>query len=732
MAKYSIGIDYETLFGHSLLVNTETGEAIASATKEYTHGIMDDGVQHPMDYLEVVTETIPTLIKESGVNPEDIIGIGVNFPAGTVLPVLKDGTPLCFFNEFSEDNNAYAKLPDHVTSNDELGRFNDIAGSRSEAFLARYGGKAGAAWMVPKIMEIANESPKVYDTCDFFVEAADWIVWQLTGRQSRSSSLAGLNGLWSKKEGYPSDDFFTALSPKMANFVGSKLDCPVSAVGSRAGTVSPFVARATGLSSKTAVAVGNDSLQVKMAALGIDKTGVILTEVNKKTRHLLINSEEVFVPGVDAMAEDGIYPGFFGYKADNKESLVQLKWFKKNFSTEDNMLAKALEVKAGENALVVLDGVTVGTTTKTKPLDIYRALVESAVFETKKTIASFTTHGIPVNDFYITGSVAAKNPKLVQMFADVLNMPVKTGDYTNTSALGSAIFGALAAGSEAGGYDDILEAARAMGHVASKTYYPAGDAATVYKKLYEDHERLDEYFNGGANDCLKRLKNLRNLNGFDETVEEEVDYGYEDDFEEVPTLASEFGITEEEEEEELPLLDDIAPVAETEADAEDAVDAADTEETADAAETTVPTDIYSFSEDDVTDEIRANAEREANELFKAIDDVVREINDAELHAIFDDLIREEADRETEELLKAIDETVKANEDANHMAIYGDLIEEEAERHTQEIITAAEEVANLLKDTDLDAAQKFDEYPEFPEEVTITAEELEAKEFSDTE
>ena len=550
MAKYSIGVDFGTLSGRSLLVNVETGEELASATKEYTHSVMseelpcgkvlppDFALQHPMDYLEVFTETIPAVIKKSGVNPDDIIGLGIDFTACTVLPVMKDGTPLCFFDKFSEEPHSYVKLWKHHAAQDRANALNTIAGKRGEAFLSRYGGKISSEWMIPKIWETFEEAPEVYNTCDYFIEAADWVIWQLTGVQTRNSCTAGYKAIWNKKEGYPSKDFFAALNPGLENLVDDKLNCPVTPLGNKAGTISPFVAKALGLSVNTSVAVANVDAHVTMPALKIDGPGKMLAIIGTSTCHILLGENERYVPGICGVVEDGVYPGYFGYEAGQSCVGDHFAWFVNNcvpkayydaaeaegISVHEYLTGKAQEKKPGESGILALDwwngnrsvlvdvdltGVFLGMTLATKPEEMYRALIEATAFGTKTIIDNYNAHGVPVTEFYASGGISQKNALAMQIYADIINLPVHIGGSTQGPALGSAIFGAVAAGAENGGYDDIFTAAKAMGSLKDVIYYPIPENVAVYEKLYQEYTRLHDYFGRGANDCMKRIKNLK-------------------------------------------------------------------------------------------------------------------------------------------------------------------------------------------------------------------------------
>ncbi|MFA6948012.1 MAG: FGGY family carbohydrate kinase, partial [Eubacteriales bacterium] len=267
--RYSLGLDYGTLSGRALLVDILTGEEVASASLDYPHAVMDEALpcgkrlgidwalQHPQDYLDVLAYTIPQVLAQSGVSTDDIVGVGIDFTASTPLPVTADGTPLCFLDKYKDEPHAYVKLWKHHAAQDKANKMNETALERGEDWLARYGGKISSEWMIPKLWQILDEAPDVYRDTAYFIEAGDWLVWQLCGVQTRSSCTAGYKAMWSKKDGYPSKEFFKALDPRLENVVADKLGCPISPLGSRAGFITEKAAALTGLRCGTPVAVAN-------------------------------------------------------------------------------------------------------------------------------------------------------------------------------------------------------------------------------------------------------------------------------------------------------------------------------------------------------------------------------------------------------------------------------------------------------------------------------------------
>ena len=233
--KYSIGIDFGTLSCRALLCEVATGNEIATAVENYPHAVMDEylpggeislppdwALQHPGDYLEVLGKTVRSVLKQSGVAPEMVIGVSVDFTACTMIPILSDGTPLCFLEEYKENPHAYVKLWKHHAAQKEATLINELAEKEDPKRLARYGGKVSSEWMFAKAWQILNEAPDIYARADKFIEAGDWIVMMLTGNERRNACAAGYKAMWHKAEGYPSKAFLAKLDKRLENIVDEK------------------------------------------------------------------------------------------------------------------------------------------------------------------------------------------------------------------------------------------------------------------------------------------------------------------------------------------------------------------------------------------------------------------------------------------------------------------------------------------------------------------------------
>lgn len=551
MAKYCVGVDFGTLSGRAVLVDVSSGEEIAYSVKDYTHGVMDEflpggkvrlahdfALQHPDDYIEVLKLTIPDIISKAGINKDDIIGVGIDFTACTMLPTDEKGIPLCKKAQYKDEPHAYVKLWKHHAAQDEANKLNEIANKRGEAFLKRYGGKISSEWLIPKIWQILDEAPEVYDAADKFIEAADWIVLMLTGEEKRNSCTAGYKAIWHKREGYPSKDFFRALDPRLENVVDEKLSRNIYPLGARAGGITKEAAELTGLNEGTAVAVGNVDAHVAVPAVGITGPGKMLMIMGTSTCHIMLDEEEKLVPGMCGVVEDGVVAGYLGYEAGQSCVGDHFDWFvnncvpdeytqeakNRNINIHKLLREKAGRLKPGESGLLALDwwngnrsvlvdvdltGLVLGCTLLTKPEEIYRALIEATAYGTKIIIDTFEESGVEIKELYAAGGIAEKDEFMMQIYADVTNREIRISGSSQAPGLGSAMFGAVAAGSSRGGYDTIVDAAKKMGKVKETYYKPDTDNVEIYKKLYAEYRQLHDYFGRGGNDVMKRLKDIK-------------------------------------------------------------------------------------------------------------------------------------------------------------------------------------------------------------------------------
>jgi L-ribulokinase len=553
MSAYAIGIDFGTESGRAVLVDCAAGRELGTAVYPYRHGVIDErlpaphedvelepdwALQDPEDYVRTLQEAVPELLTETGVEPSEVIGIGIDSTACTMLPALADGTPLCLLEELRGNPHSWVKLWKHHAAQPEADRINEVAAERGEPWLPRYGGKISSEWFFAKALQILDEAPEIYTRADRLIEAADWIVWQLTGIETRNTCTAGYKAIWSKRDGFPSDAYFAALDPRFEHVVDEKMSRTISPVGSRAGGLSERVAAWTGLRPGTPVAVANVDAHVAAPAATVTAPGTMVLIMGTSICHILLGEEPTVVEGMCGVVEDGVIPGLFGFEAGQSAVGDIFAWFaehgvppeyheaaaRQGADIHAVLGAEAAKLRPGESGLLALDwwngnrsilvdvdlsGLLVGLSLATKAPEIYRALLEATAFGTRVIVEAFMDAGVAVDGMVACGGLPEKNTLLMQIFADVTGREFRVAASKQTPALGSAMFGAVAAGTELGGFDSIEEASRQMARLGDERYVPNPANRAIYDELYAEYVGLHDLFGRGGNDAMKRLRALQ-------------------------------------------------------------------------------------------------------------------------------------------------------------------------------------------------------------------------------
>ncbi|UCD41175.1 MAG: ribulokinase [Chloroflexota bacterium] len=551
-SKYAIGVDFGTLSGRAVIVDVANGKELATAVHDYSNEVIDEflpgtdirldpdwALQDPNDYIEVFKNAIPAVLETSGVDPGDVIGVGIDFTACTMLPTKADGTPLSFLPEWRDNPHAWVKLWKHHAAQPEANQLNEIARlSGFGAILDRYGGKISSEWFFPKAWQILDEAPEVYAAADRLIEAADWVVWQLTGEETRNSCTAGYKAMWSKSEGFPPPAFFKALDPGLENIVDEKMKREIMPLGARAGGITSQAAGWTDLKEGTAVAVANVDAHVAVPAATVTDTARMVMIMGTSICHMVVGESEEIVPGMCGVVQDGILPDLPGFEAGQSCVGDHFQWFVENCvpeSYENEARQKGLNIhelleekaaaqKPGESGLLALDwwngnrsvlvdvdltGMMLGMTLLTRPEEIYRALIEATAYGTRLIIETFNQNNVPIKELIATGGLPDRNKLLMQIYADVTGLPIYVPEATQIGALGSAMHGAVAAGAANRGYDSIVEASLKMARLRDESYQPNAENKALYDLLFKEYVTLHDYFGRGDNDVMKRLKELK-------------------------------------------------------------------------------------------------------------------------------------------------------------------------------------------------------------------------------
>ncbi|MBQ8817516.1 MAG: ribulokinase [Clostridia bacterium] len=541
MKKYVIGIDYGTLSGRCVLVDVKSGDEVAESVLNYPHAVMDErlpngerlpssyALQYPEDYLDVLKTTIPDVLKKASITADDVVGLGIDFTACTILPMDMNGTPLCMKDEYKDERHAYVKLWKHHAAQGEADEINELATKRGEKWLSIYGGKVSCEWALPKILQVLREAPEIYDDTYRFIEAADWLSLILTGEETHSAVFAGYKGLWNAETGYPSNDFMVALDSRLDGIVGTKLSINVLGMDKTAGKIDARGAQLTGLKAGTPVSLPMIDAHAAMPALNITGDGDLMLILGTSACHILNSKDAKTVEGICGYVKDGVIPGLYTYEAGQAGVGDIFDWFVKNcvpasyteeakekgISIHKLLREKANKLSVGESGLLALDwwngnrsvlvnsnltGMLLGMTLGTKPEEIYRALIEATAYGLKVIVEQYENSGISIKSICAAGGIAQKDEMMMQIYADVLGREIRIAGSTQAGALGSAIYAAVASGI----YADVKMAAQKLSKNDVKLYKPIKENVKNYRILYKEYKILHDYF-GKENLVMEKL-----------------------------------------------------------------------------------------------------------------------------------------------------------------------------------------------------------------------------------
>ncbi len=495
-----IGLDYGTESARGVLVNVRTGAVENTATHAYRHGVMADALpggpalpafwalQDADDYLEAARAILGALGRGRTVR-----GIGIGFTASSPLPVLADGTPLSRLHR--GEPHAYVKLWKHGAAQPWADRITERGGD----FLANVGGRLSANSLLARAAELEEEAPDLWREAARFIEAADWLVWQLTGREARSGALAAYKACYRPGVGYPAG-VVAGLDAKMLE--------PIR-VGSAAGRLTEAWREEMGIGGEAVVAVPVIDSHMVMPGAGAVEPGTLLGALGTSAVFLLLDDTERSLPaGIEGVARDGVIPGYWCYEAGQAGFGDILAWFARTFPRGETLAASlaayndaAARLRPGEGRVVALDwlngnrvphgdalltGLFAGMTGSTTAAQMYRALMEALCFGARSIADHLLAGGAPVDRVVLTSGLSLANPFLVQMMADVLGREVTVPQEEQLTAVGGAIHAAVASGVAA----DYSEGARRFGARTFRTYSPDATHRRAYDALYGTYREL--------------------------------------------------------------------------------------------------------------------------------------------------------------------------------------------------------------------------------------------------
>ncbi len=546
--KYTIGLDYGTDSVRSVIVNVETGEVAATSVFNYPRwkkGLYSDALnnrfrQHPKDYLEGLEFTITDALKQAPAEvAENVIAISVDTTGSTPVAVDERGTPLSLTPGFEENPNAMFVLWKDHTAIREADEINELARKWETDFTKYSGGIYSSEWFWAKILHIIREDAGVYRAAYSWVEHCDWIPALLTGNTNpktlkRSRCAAGHKAMWHEEfEGLPSEKFLTALDPMLSG-LRERLFRETYTCDVAAGTITEEWATKLGLSKN--VIVGTGALDAHLGAVGAEiKPYYVSKVVGTSTCDMLImpmeEAKDKLIRGISGQVDGSIVPGMLGLEAGQSAFGDIYAWFRKVLDwplknilsetrlvdenirkklieeTSDKIIAKlseeAAKIPPAESGIIALDwmngrrtpdanqnlrGAIAGLNLGSDAPRIFRALVEATAFGTKAISDRFESEGVRIDGVVALGGVAKKSPFVMQVIADVLNMPIKVARSEQASALGSAMAAAVAGGI----YSTLFEAQEKMGSGIETEYHPIPENAKAYSILYEKYVKFGE------------------------------------------------------------------------------------------------------------------------------------------------------------------------------------------------------------------------------------------------
>lgn len=544
--QFVIGVDFGTDSVRSVVIRTSNGEEISSSVfnfPRWREGMYCDPSinqfrQHPLDYIEGLESTIKDCIKQAGKNVvENIKAISIDTTGSTPVAVDKNGTPLALLNGMEQNPNAMFVLWKDHTSVKEAAEINEHAKKFPVNYLQFVGGVYSSEWFWAKLLHILRQDENVRNNCYSWVEHCDWIPFLLTGgddvsQMKRSRCAAGHKALWSEAwDGLPPDEFFSSLDPLLKDFT-KKLFTKTYTSDLPAGHLSKEWAERLGLTTDIIIGVGG--LDAHMGAVGGQIEPYYLSKVmGTSTCDMLVapmdEIGEKLVKGICGQVPGSVIPGMMGMEAGQSAFGDVYAWFGKilewplqnlltqsafiNTDTADKLIneihSKIIDELSKEadkinitgqselaldwlngrrtpNANQELKAAISNLNLASDAPAIFRALAEATCFGAKKIVDSFTEQGIPVKGLIGIGGVAYKSPFIMQMMADVMNMPIRIHKSKQTCAIGAAMFAATAAGI----FPNVEEAMSVMGQGFDKEYQPDKERVAIYNKRYTKYNRL--------------------------------------------------------------------------------------------------------------------------------------------------------------------------------------------------------------------------------------------------
>lgn len=490
--KYVIGVDYGTLSCRAVLV-TADGQLVKTSVMEYAHGCIDaphGGVlQEPQDYLDCLRHTVRQVAAGYEAN---IVSLGIDFTACTALPVNKDLQPL-----------GLAKLWKSHSAQSQAERVEALCRELGMD-LRPYGDAVSCQWLIPKLLELKEVQPDIYEKTAYYLESADWLVWLLTGSRVRSTCFAGFKGLWNGDWPW---ELISRLGLDKRMFAGE-----MKAPGEFAGRLNAWGAEFLGLDPNTAVAAAVIDAHAALPAAGVCSEGDMMLILGTSGCNLLMSKCNATVPAVYGQVLDGILPGYYVYEGGTPCLGDMFGWFVDNCvphsyyqAAKGNVFAhlEQLAAQVDDPGVWAIDwwngsrspyhnaeltGCLFGMTLRTRPEHIYRALLEAAAFNTRQLIECLESAGITIGRIVAGGGIPKKNRLFMRLLADVLQKPICITDNEPACAIGAAILAAWGGGLYESSASAVAAMSKAPGEIITPN--PSANYDGRYRRYCQTADHL--------------------------------------------------------------------------------------------------------------------------------------------------------------------------------------------------------------------------------------------------
>lgn len=544
-----LGFDFGTLSCRVLAVDIDTGDCVFEAARDYPHGaisgrlpgtevVLEENwfLQDPADYIEVLHRLTRAAAAELGA--ENIAAIGTDFTNCTVVG-LREGRPLCAHEAYQNAPHAWVKLWKHHAAQPYAERIEQVLRQTETPWLKEYGGNVSSEWFFPKLLQTYEEAPDLFAACDIYLEAADYIVYFLTGNIVRNSATLGVNAFYSPERGFPDKALLNRFSEGFGDAVYPKLAGAVVPVGSRAGKLCESAAELLGLSTDVVVSAGHGDSEVACAGLGATESGAMILVMGTSTCYQMIYDKKLFFDGVCAVVENGMIPELVAYESGQPAVGDAFSWYVGNMMPAEyaqradaqglsalaymNVLAARL--LPGESGLVSLDWFNgnrsvlmdyslksffAGLSLDTRPEAVFRSMIEATAFGARKIIEGYEQAGVRIDKLIAVGGLPLKSELTMQIYADVLGRDLYVATIPNASALGACVCGAVAYRNETGTRAAFEAEAQRLIRRSEKRYAPDDRAAAIYSDLYKVFCTLHD-FAGLHSDICSQLNRIQRV-----------------------------------------------------------------------------------------------------------------------------------------------------------------------------------------------------------------------------